>query len=141
MRLCNRDPSTLCSLLWEYSVISFTASFLVRKEWNHFPLKVEFRATAKPAGGFPGSVLGFQRRRPRWEPFLAPSEFLTTEQNTLSGKCFAKSRACPYSRDLIRTIKGFLFFKACLHFSRIRSPSLPLQHELYQSPRPFTGAA
>lgn len=113
----------------------------VRKEGNHFPLKVEFRATAKPAGGFPGSVLRFHRRRPGWEPFLAPNEFLTTEHNTLSGKCFAKSKACPYSRDLIRTIKGFLFFKVHLHFSRIHSPPLPLQHELYLSPRPFRGAA
>lgn len=125
-----------------FSAVGVLSDFLhcfllrVREKWNHFPLKEEFRATAKPAGGFPGSGLRFHRRRPWWEPFLAPSEFLTTEQNTLFSKCFAKSRACPYSRDLIRTIKGFLFFKAWLHFSRIHSLPLPLQHELYQSPSP-----
>lgn len=70
---------------------------------------------------------------------MAPTEFLTKEHNTLSGQCSAKSKACPYSRDPIRTIKGFLFLKACLSFSKIHSPSFPLQQELYQRPSPFRG--
>lgn len=38
--------------------------FRVRERLDHFPLKAEFRATAKPAGGFPGSVLRFHHRGP-----------------------------------------------------------------------------
>lgn len=90
--------------------------FTVSERKDHFPLKLEFRATAKPAGGFPGSVLRFHHRGPGWEPFLAPTEFLTTEHNTLSAKSVAKSKACSYSRDLIRTIKGFLSLNACCTF-------------------------
>lgn len=107
--------------------------FRVRKERDHFPLKVEFRATAKPAGGFPGSVLRIHHRGPGWEPFLAPTEFLTREHNTLSGKSFAKSKAGSYSGDLIRTMKGFLFLKACFTFLQDHSPSVPLQQELYRA--------
>lgn len=93
------------------------------------------------SGPGPSQQLGFQGelrfhcRGPEWGPFLAPTEFLTSEHNTLSGNSFAGSKACSYSRDLIRTIKGFLFLKACLSYISPGSPPLP-----FPSCRNFSGA-
>lgn len=75
-----REPYILRSLLWEH-VVFLIVSYSGLERDGIISLKVEFGVTAKPAGGFPGSVLRFHLRGPGWEPFLAPTEFLTTEHN------------------------------------------------------------